>query len=204
MAQHLTINPDIKIRRGSTASIDKEAYDEIKAERAVISRSEEINELILMYSEKLLRYAVSILQNHQDAEDVIQEVFISCLQNTRLDIKNISAWLYKMTYNKCLNKLKEIKRRRLISFGDIKDEPVTYMQDNLAMPEIMKALKHLKPTEIALLYGRAVEEQSYEELSHIMGCSAAALRKQYERVKAKAIKYLNSHGYYSVESLIYN
>jgi RNA polymerase sigma-70 factor (ECF subfamily) len=167
-----------------------------------VNRDEELEELITAYGEKLLRYATSILRSHQDAEDVVQDIFISYFQSSyQFEIKNISAWLYKMTYNHCLNKLKKIKRQRLFFFDDVKEEPVTHMEDNLSMPEIMKALERLTPQETALLYGRAMDGQSYEELSQIMGPSATALRKQYERVKKKAVKYLNDCGYTSAESL---
>jgi len=171
-------------------------------QHAAANRDKELEELISVFGEKLLRYATSILYSHQDAEDVVQDVFISWFRNSgRFDVRNISAWLYKMTYNHCLNKLKEIKRRKSFFYENATSEPVTYMEDNLSMPEIMKALERLKPQERALLYGRAMDEQSYEELSQIMGLSAAALRKQYERVKKKAVKHLNACGYHSAEPL---
>jgi len=155
-----------------------------------------LEELIPHYGEKLLRYATSILYNHADAEDVVQDVFISYLQNSkRFDISNISAWLYKVTYNHCLNKLKSVKRRKLSFLEDIKEEPAVYMEDNLSMPEIMEALKRLTPQERALLYGRAMNGQSYSELSQIMGMSPTTLRKQYERIKKKAVRYLDAYGY---------
>jgi len=161
----------------------------------------ELEELIPCYGEKLLRYATSILYSHPDAEDVVQDVFIAYLQNSdRFEIDNLSAWLYKVTYNLCLNKLKGAKRRKWFFFEDIKEEPSVYMEDNLSMPEIMEALKRLTPKERALLYGRAMDRQSYEELSQIMGASPAALRKQYERVRKKAAKYLAAHGYVLTET----
>ena len=156
----------------------------------------DLDELIPNYGEKLLRYATSVLYSHSDAEDVVQDAFISYLQNVnRLEINNVSAWLYKVTYNHCLNKLKATKRRKWFFFEDITEEPAVYMEDNLSMPEIMEALKRLTPQERALLYGRAMNGQSYDELSQIMGASPQALRKQYERVKKKAAKYLDAHGY---------
>jgi len=98
-----------------------------------------------------------------------------------------------------LNKLKGAKRRKLSFFEDVKEEPSVYMEDNLSMPEIMEALKGLSPQERALLYGRAMNGQSYDELSQIMGASSGALRKQYERVKKKAARYLDAHGYGNVK-----
>ena len=156
----------------------------------------DLDEIIPQYGEKLLRYATSVLYSHSDAEDVVQDVFISYLQNSkRFEISNVSAWLYKVTYNQCLNKIKGAKRRKLFFFEDVKEEPAVYMEDNLSMPEIMEALKRLTPQERALLYGRAMNGQSYEELSQIMGATPAALRKQYERVKKKAARYLDAQGY---------
>ena len=159
-----------------------------------------IEELIACYGEKLVRYAASILYSHQDAEDVVQEVFIYAYQNrSAFDGKNLSAWLYKITYNDCLDKLKWKKRRKWLSFCEIKEEPVVHMEDTVSMPEIKEALARLKPQERALLYGRIVDGQSYEELSQIMGSSSAALRKRYERVKKKAAQYLDESGYKSYE-----
>ena len=156
----------------------------------------ELNELILHYGEKLLRYATTIVYSHQDAEDAVQDVFISYLQNSnKAEINNLSAWLYRVTYNTCLNKIKSAKRRKWFFFEDVKEEPTVYMEDNLAMPEIMEALKRLSPQERALLYGRAMNGQSYDELSQIMGVSAANLRKQYQRVKKKAANLLDAYGY---------
>ena len=161
----------------------------------------DLEEIIPQYGEKLLRYATSILYSHSDAEDVVQDVFISYLQNSkRFEISNVSAWLYKVTYNQCLNKIKGAKRRKLFFFEDVKEEPAVYMEDNLSMPEIMEALKRLTPQERALLYGRAMNGQSYDELSKIMGSTPAALRKQYERVKKKAARYLDAQGYGNIKA----
>jgi len=167
-------------------------------QRVTVNRENEMERIVSEFGEKLLRYATSILYNHQDAEDAVQDVFLNYFQNShRFDVKNVSAWLYKMTYNNCLDKRKMKSRRKLSFLEDVGEEPAVHMEDNLAITELMKALEPLKPQERALLYGRAVNEQSYEELSRIMGVSPSALRKQYERVKKKAIKLLDAqeHGY---------
>jgi RNA polymerase sigma-70 factor (ECF subfamily) len=159
-------------------------------QRFAMGEEDVLSELIACYGKKLLRYAVSMLYNHQDAEDVVQDVFISAYQSRAgFDGKNLSAWLYKITYNHSLNMK---KKRKPLFFSDISEEPAVYMDDNISMPEIMEALKPLKPQERALLYGRVVNGHSYEELSQIMGATPAALRKQYERVKKKAARYLDA------------
>ena len=162
-------------------------------QRFMIGGEAEFEELIALYGEKLLRYATSILYSHQDAEDVVQDAFLSAYQRrASFDGTNLSAWLYKITYNYSLNILKERKRRKVLFFGDMKQEPA-YTENFSDLPEIMEALKPLKPQERALLYGRVMDRHSYEELSVILGLSPANLRKQYERVKKKAAMYLEDY-----------
>jgi len=143
-----------------------------------------LEEMIDSYGEKLLRYATSILYNHQDAEDVVQDVFVSVYQkyDTSFDGDMLSAWLYKITYNKSINKL---KRRRFLIFGEPprEKEMITYPEQTGLSDEMLYALSLLKPEDRALLYGRIIEDYSYEELSQQMGVSSATLRKRYERAK---------------------
>ena len=52
-------------------------------------------------------------------------------------------------------------------------------------PQLRAALLTLSPQERALVFGRVMEERSYEELSQMLGHSAATLRKRYERARHK-------------------
>ncbi|MDD4414810.1 MAG: sigma-70 family RNA polymerase sigma factor [Oscillospiraceae bacterium] len=158
--------------------------------RFVTGGEDELEEIIDIYAQKLLRYATAIMCDYHEAENVIQEVFLSAYQNrTTFDGNNLSAWLYKITYNRCLNQL---KKRKLLYFSEIRDEMVVPTEDTGLSEETSRALRRLKPKERALLYARIMEEQSYNELSHSIGCSPSALRKQYERAKKKMAEYLTA------------
>jgi len=142
-----------------------------------------IEEIVDAYSERLLRYANSILQNMQDAEDVVQEVFMTVHeQSARFDGRNLNAWLYKMTYNGSISK---IRKRKIIPFADVPVQLVEPKKENELSEATTMALARLKPQERALLYGRIVEDYSYDELAAQMGQSTATLRKRYERAKQK-------------------
>lgn len=149
----------------------------------------ELESLIDQYSEKLLRYATSILYNHQDAEDVVQDVFMAAHQKSAETTDNISAWLYKVTYNKSINKL---NRRKFLFFGDIPENTVASSARTGLSEEMHYALSLLKPHDRALIYSRIVEGYNYDELSLQMGTSAAALRKRYERAKKKLSDYFEN------------
>lgn len=156
--------------------------------RFVNGGEDELEEVINLYGEKLLRYATAILCDYHEAENTIQEAFLSAYQNRdTFDGKNLSAWLYKITYNRCLNLL---KKRKILFFSEIPSEAVSPEKDRFS-DETLHALQRLKPKERALIYGRIVENRSYEELSQLTGSSPAALRKQYQRAKDKLVNYLN-------------
>ena len=147
----------------------------------------ELEELIDTYGKKLLHYATSILSNHQDAEDIVQDVFITAYRNmARFDGQNLSAWLYKITYNQCINKL---KRRKFFILRNIPENTIAPEKTTIS-GETLYALSQLKPKDRALLYARVMEGYSYEELSKQMNQSPATLRKRYERVKKKLADHL--------------
>lgn len=162
-------------------------------QRFAAGGEDELEEVINLYGEKLLRYATAILCDYHEAENVVQDVFLSAYQNRKaFDGKNLSAWLHKITYNRSLNQL---KKRRILYFGEIRAQAVSTVDDTGLSDETLRALRRLKPKERALLYGRIMEELSYEELSQLLGCSPAALRKRYERAKNKLAAYLTAGQY---------
>lgn len=158
-------------------------------QRFVNGGEDELEEIINLYGDKLLRYATAILCDYHEAENITQEVFLSAYQHrVHFDGNNVSAWLYKITYNCCLNQL---KKRKFLFFNEIRSEIVLPEKDNGLSDETLRALQKLKPKERVLVYGRIMDGQSYEELAQLTGSSPAALRKQYQRAKEKLVKYLN-------------
>jgi RNA polymerase sigma-70 factor (ECF subfamily) len=148
-----------------------------------------LHEAVKQYGGRLLRYATGILHNHADAEDAVQDAFLAAYRGRNsFDGTNLQAWLYKITYNTCINKR---RKRGLLFFADLKNEPASNEPTTGdALPEMMRALAPLKPDDRAILYARIIEGYSYDELSEIMGKNPAALRKAYMRAKAKAASLL--------------
>jgi RNA polymerase sigma-70 factor (ECF subfamily) len=154
----------------------------------------ELEEIVGLYGEKLLRYAVSILCDRMDAEDVVQRAFLSAYDSRRgFDGGNVSAWLYRITYNLCMNHL---KKRRFLFFADVKGhramaaETADPFGDGQTDDGFLKVLAKLNPKDRALLYNRVVDGYTYEDLSAILNKSPAALRKQYERAKKRVIELM--------------
>ena len=106
-------------------------------QRFVTGGEDELEEVINLYGEKLLRYATAILCDYHEAENVVQEVFLSAYQNrTTFDGSNLSAWLYKITYNRSLNQL---KKRKIFYFSEIHSEAVLAEKDEGLSDETLRA-----------------------------------------------------------------
>lgn len=152
--------------------------------KAVILGDEKaFEEAIADLSPELFRYAVGILLSHTDAEDAVQNAYISLWQK-RSTIRNpnaVRAYLYKSTYRACVDLMR--KKKILI--------PVIQTQEKKPLTdELREALARLTVTERAIVYERAVAETSYSELAERLGMREENIRKKYERARKKLAKCL--------------
>lgn len=152
---------------------------------------EDLESIIENYYQALYRYCYKMLRNKEDAEDMVQEIFIN-INATLKNKKNVELhnnYLYKIAYNQCVNK---IKRNNLIKFISFERSGIEvfqhkkdiYFQDELS-EELSEIMLLLKAEERSLLIFRAIDDMDYKEISTIMGKSTASLRKQYERTRKK-------------------
>lgn len=162
-------------------------YTNVTEYRVEESKKSRIEDLLTEYHQKIYMYCFNILRNTHDAEDAAQEVFIKAFQSSRLmEIDNSNAWLYRIAYNHCLNKL---KRRALIEFipfietNRMKKE--TSYRDQHSDFELSSILSKLKPKERALVVLRVIEDKDFTVIASILGITTSAARKRFERVKSK-------------------
>ena len=150
---------------------------------------ENIEVFISSHYDKIYKYCYSMLRNVEDAEDAVQEVFLKAIKSGSLtSIENPNAWLYKIAYFHCINKL---KRRKILSFVPfIESENTASFMDNAQDEQLQHILNQLKPDERALIVFRIIEHYSFEEIAAIMDKPAPTIRKRYERLKDKLKKML--------------
>ena len=135
----------------------------------------EFNKMVLPHKDKLYRFALSIVGNNADAEDVVQEIFIKLWDRRKQaqEIQNLEAWLMRLTRNLSIDKLRSKHRRS----QDL--EVVSHRRANSADPHqltesrdtvhrIQSIMQKLPEKQRMVMQLRDIEEMTYQEISEIL------------------------------------
>ena len=99
--------------------VPEEVTDEQIASRVQQGDSEAFGLLVERYGRKIARYAKKFLFGYEDAEDLVQHVFVKAYVNIRsFDAgRKFSSWIYRIAHNEFINAIKR-KRREPVPFFD--------------------------------------------------------------------------------------
>ncbi|EPY07041.1 RNA polymerase sigma factor sigw [Paenibacillus alvei TS-15] len=145
--------------------------------------------IIYRFQKQIYLYCYYLLGSKEEAEDAVQDIFIKGFQRIYLfePLVSFSAWIYKIAYNHCLDILNRRSRRRkilsLLKRDQINDQELPYKD------LIYQLLDKLSAEERHILLLRAVEEYSFDEISEIMDLKPSTIRKKYERLRKKLLRY---------------
>ncbi len=139
-------------------------------------------------SDKMYRYAYSILKNKEMASDAVQECLIKVWEkrDSLSEVKNIESWLMRITRNQCydfvkLNKFTISTDSNIDIEGDNKDH-LQFKDMNKWLDKIISKLPE-KSKEIFHL--REVEGMSYQEIADVVGISLSNVKITIFRVREK-------------------
>jgi len=156
-------------------------------------------ELVEQYRERVYRVAWRILRDDEGAEDAAQEAFIKVFRNIgRFEERpSLYTWIYRITVNIALNKLKRDKFRRMLPLGDmIKRDTRPFADPERAAlggevaERIEEAVKTLPEKQRAVFTLRFYEELSHKEIAEIVGCSEGTSKANYFHAIRKLRKLL--------------
>ncbi len=155
---------------------------------------EKIKKEIINSIDSLLRYAVIMTGDEDDAKDLVQETCYRALKNinTLDENSNVKAWLFTIMRNIWINQ----KKREQISPVKL-DEAIENVSDewninaeellinNEMRQALMKALNSLPETYKEILILRYFEDFSYSEISKILGCPLGTVMSRLNRAREK-------------------
>ncbi|MDN5200147.1 RNA polymerase sigma factor [Fulvivirgaceae bacterium BMA10] len=162
-------------------------------------RSKDFKEQVYGLRNRLYRLAKWMMQNSEDAEDVVQEVFLKLWskKETLGQYDNLEAFTIRVTKNLCLNKLKSKKTSLLsvdsIEVKDIHSTPLEVMSFKHNREIMDRIIGSLPEQQRAILQLRNVEGLSIRDISGILDLSENNVRvilsRARKQIKEKYVKY---------------
>jgi RNA polymerase sigma factor (sigma-70 family) len=150
----------------------------IAPEVPVLARDEAFEELYRRYVKDVYHYALALLRNPADAEDVTQTTFLNAYRAFQRgeEILKPQNWLIKIAHNVARSRYARSSRR-------VKEVPLEDHVERLALPEdekpnveaVLRALGRLPFNQRAALVMRELEGRTYAEIADALGVSVAAV-----------------------------
>ncbi|MWC30280.1 sigma-70 family RNA polymerase sigma factor [Paenibacillus sp. MMS18-CY102] len=156
----------------------------------------EIEQLYREYKPLLASIAYRMLGSMSEAEDAVQDVFVTISKLGTIEMEHPKAYLVKMTTNRVLNMMKAAPRKRETYPGQWLPEPVITMHaqdeplEQMLRRErlgyaILVLLQNCTPPERAVFVLRESLGYEYADIASMLDKSEAACRKIYSRAAAK-------------------
>ena len=162
------------------------------------------NHLVLRYQEKVYWVARRFMNDHDNADDVTQEVFTKAygsLNEFRAE-SSLYTWLYRITVNIALNSLRRQKIREFFRFEEVFDSadtqsvaPDEAVEKQEARALIEEAIARLPAKQKAVFVLRYYEELPYGEIAKLLKTSVGGLKANYFHAVKKIQEYVRrAHG----------
>ena len=157
--------------------------------------------LIRKYQEKLYWHIRRMVVDHDDANDVLQNVFIRVwngLENFREDAQ-LYTWLYRIATNESLTFLEGQKKRAAVSLSDVesglsnKIRADKHFDANKLEWKLQLAIQLLPEKQRIVFSLRYYDEMPYEEMSRVLETSEGALKASYHHAVKKIEDYIKNH-----------
>ncbi len=154
--------------------------------------------LIKKYQEKIYWHIRRMVVEHEDANDVLQNVLIRVwngLENFRED-SQLYTWLYRIATNESLTFLEQQKKRGAISLSDVetglsnKIKADKHFDANKLEWKLQLAMQQLPEKQRVVFTLRYYDEMPYEEMSKVLETSEGALKASYHHAVKKIEEFM--------------
>jgi RNA polymerase sigma factor (sigma-70 family) len=182
----------------ATIADDKDLLLQFKAPA---TKEAAFTQIVRKYQEKLYWHIRRIVVDHDDANDILQNVCIKVwksLDNFRED-SQLYTWLYRIATNESLTFLEQQKKRASVSFSDVetglsnKLKADRYFDPGKLEWKLQLAIQSLPEKQRLVFNLRYYDEMPYEEMSRTLDTSEGALKASYHHAVKKIEEFMLNH-----------
>ena len=162
------------------------AEDQILVEQCLNGQQQAQQDLYQKYVQAMYNVAVRMVNHSEDAEDIIQEVFVKVFRNlhTFQGESTLGAWIKRITVNTTLNFIRKEKRNKEVDLAEGTDIPEIIEEIDAAkysMAQIHHAIKQLPERCRVVLSLFLIEGYQHQEIAAILGITVSTSKTQYRR-----------------------
>jgi len=140
-----------------------------------------VHEIVQTYSDTLIRIAVQQTKNMSEAEDIVQEVYMTLMRQKKPfdNEEHLKAWLIKVTFNKCKDYFKSSRVKRMVPIT----EEMTFIakEEQAVLPEIMG----LEPQDRTIVYLHYYEGYKTAEIANLLEINVNTVGSKLRRIRMK-------------------
>ena len=157
--------------------------------------------IIKKYQEKLYWHIRRMVVDHEDANDVLQNMFIkvwNALENFRED-SQLYTWLYRIATNESLTYIEQQKKRKSVSLSDVENGLSNKLKadknydSNKIEWKLQLAMQQLPEKQRVVFNLRYYDEMPYQQMSLVLETSEGALKASYHHAVKKIEDYILNH-----------
>ncbi len=180
---------------------DEEIIDKIRSNES----SNYFEEIYKRYYQRVLDQCFSFVKNRDKAEELTEDIFSKSFEklSSFRQLSPFSSWLNVITYNHCIDYLREKKKLHYANWNseneipEIIDETEEPIED-INYDNLLVILELIHPEEKALLFMKYLDNLSMKQISSALRISEDAAKMRLKRARTRVIylyseKYLKEH-----------
>lgn len=169
--------------------------------RVLEGKTEYFSALLDKYSHPLYSLIIQIVDSHEDAQELLQDVFLKAFSNLpkyRMECQ-FSTWMYRIAYNTAISATRRKKQEAILIEESVinnvpdnrADEILSKDVDEARIQHLQKAIDLLCEDEKAIITLFYYEEKSIKEVSDIFNITVTNAKTKLHRIRKKLYVLMN-------------
>lgn len=168
--------------------------------RQTATKEKGYTQIIKKYQERLYWHIRRLVVEHEDANDVLQNMFIKVwkgLENFRED-SQLYTWLYRIATNESLSFIEQQKKRTALSLDEVASglsnrlKADKHFDANKLEWKLQLAIQELPEKQRVVFTLRYYDEMPYDRMSEVLETSTGALKASYHHAVKKIEEFITN------------